>query len=171
MHLSAALLAPTPTTELPEPPTGRSARRAPRKTLQLDTFTNSASPGVKLVTVRDISTGGLLIEGPPGALSCHDDLSVELPEVGQVGARVVWQSGSFSGCEFTVAIPASAVSAALLKGKPAHSGRTEATAQATGATTGASGFEPELNFTAALSISIALWAVLVAAVFIVAKLA
>ena len=73
MHLSAALLAPTPTTELPEPPTGGSARRAPRKTLQLDTFTNSASPGVKLVTVRDISTGGLLIEGPPGTLSCHDD--------------------------------------------------------------------------------------------------
>ena len=64
--------------------------------------------------IHDLSTTGILIE-TKADLATFEQLQLELPEVGQVVATVMWNSGQYFGCEFHGPIPQMAISAALLR--------------------------------------------------------
>lgn len=67
------------------------------------------------VAILDISVGGFLLESSM-ALELGEKIEVELPEAGQVLARVAWNSGVFFGCRFVESVSRGVVSAALLRG-------------------------------------------------------
>nr|WP_165938840.1 PilZ domain-containing protein [Parafrankia sp. BMG5.11] len=117
-----------------------------------------------MVVVHDISTGGILVEAAPGVLSQGDCFEVNLPEKGDVGAQVVWQSGRFSGCKFAEAVQSGVVSAALLRAEPTQTSSGNATAIA-----GRTDFEPEINLSAALVLSVLLWFTLAAIFYLAAS--
>lgn len=170
MHLSAALeLAGPAAKDHADLGANASKRRgAARRTLRLKALTNTPSAGSAQVVVHDISTVGMLIESACGVLSKDDFLKISLPEEAEVDARVVWQSGRFSGCQFAGPVPVSVVSAALLKGEPEPSGDVvEAAGQPAYFSTGAPLFEPKLNFRTAFMLSFMLWALLGAAVLLI----
>ena len=92
------------------PETGN-RRYAVRRALRL----GSVLPGSGAeVTIRDLSVTGLLIE-TSSDLAPGETLEVEIPGHGTETATVVWQSENFVGCSFNSSLPASAVSAALLR--------------------------------------------------------
>jgi len=90
----------------------RERRRSKRRELRLGL--GAASEGVMIL---NISATGMLIESQV-AMLLGTRFTVELPHLGPIGAQVVWNRGEFYGCEFDHSIPAAAVSAALLLGKP-----------------------------------------------------
>lgn len=126
MLLHAALEPADPTSDdgARQAPARGNRRGTTRRTLRLKALTATTSLNGAPVVVCDISSRGLLIEGLPGALAKGDTLTIDLPEVGHASARVVWQSGPFSGCAFARPIPAGAISAALLAGDFAPGGGT-----------------------------------------------
>ncbi|MEL6876615.1 MAG: helix-turn-helix domain-containing protein, partial [Pseudomonadota bacterium] len=66
------------------------------------------------VTVHNISATGLLLEtGLP--IESGETLAVELPQIGEVAAEVVWVSGSLVGCAFAQALSPAALAAAELR--------------------------------------------------------
>jgi hypothetical protein len=89
-------------------------RRSPRRALRL-----GADASGEPVTIHDLSLTGALIETSiamlVGAL-----FEVELPQAGRVEAEVVWNSGEFYGCQFTLPITPSVLSAALLQAQSAQ---------------------------------------------------
>lgn len=91
---------------------GGDRRRSPRRSLKL-----GAGEGGEAVTVHDLSLTGALIETSVpmlvGAL-----VEVELPVAGKIEAEIVWNSGEYYGCQFSLPIAPSALSAALLKAEP-----------------------------------------------------
>lgn len=92
-------------------------RRHPRRALRLET-TGAIPGGVEAnVTVHNMSVAGLLIETQM-QLEVGDVLAVGLPDVGPVGAEVVWESGHLYGCAFEQALGEAALAAAQLKGMP-----------------------------------------------------
>jgi hypothetical protein len=66
------------------------------------------------VMIHDLSVTGLLIETSQDLIG-GEVLQVEIPGHGPTLAKVIWQSDNFFGCAFENGIPASAVSAALLR--------------------------------------------------------
>jgi hypothetical protein len=64
--------------------------------------------------VLDLSSTGILIE-TTADLATYEQLQLHLPEVGEVVATVMWNSGQYFGCELHNPIPQAAVSAALLR--------------------------------------------------------
>jgi hypothetical protein len=97
-------------------PGHREQRASARRELRLDLPGHTLAAGEAAVTIRDISLTGLLIE-TPAQLACGDSFQIELPEGGQVEAKVVWNSGLLFGCEFDRPISPASLSAALLKGE------------------------------------------------------
>jgi hypothetical protein len=87
-------------------------RRSPRRALRLGT-----GAGDESVTVHDLSlTGALLETSVPMLVGAA--FEIELPHAGKVEAEIVWNSGEFYGCQFSLPIPPSALSAALLQSQP-----------------------------------------------------
>jgi hypothetical protein len=52
------------------------------------------------------------------ALALFEPIEIEIPEVGTTHAIVVWNSGSFFGCEFREPLSNAAIGAALLRSDP-----------------------------------------------------
>lgn len=90
-------------------------RRSPRRALRLGT-----GEGGETVTVHDLSLTGALIETSVPML-VGAIFEVELPEAGKVEAEIVWNSGEYYGCQFSLPITPSTLSAALLKAQPRDS--------------------------------------------------
>ncbi len=88
-------------------------RRTRRRTLRLDVAARSAA-AESAVVIRNLSRTGLLIE-TDAAFAVGETFLLVLPELGAAPARVVRSDGRRFGCEFLSPVPASAISAALLK--------------------------------------------------------
>ena len=88
-------------------------RRTTRRTLRLDVAARTATTE-SAVIIRNLSRTGLLIETGAG-FSIGETFLLVLPELGAAPARVVRHDGRLFGCEFLTPVPASAISAALLK--------------------------------------------------------
>jgi hypothetical protein len=102
--------------EILSPDTDR--RRTARRALKLGVG-SSGEP----VTVHDLSLTGALLETSiamlVGAL-----FEVELPHAGKIEAAIVWNSGEYYGCQFSLPISPAALSAALLQAEAASAGGT-----------------------------------------------
>lgn len=86
-------------------------RRTVRRALKLGV---TAGEGSELVTIHDLSLTGALLETSVPML-VGATFEVELPNVGMVEASVVWNSGEYYGCQFTLPITPATLSAALLQ--------------------------------------------------------
>lgn len=93
----------------------RDRRGATRRTLRLAVEGRFAEGDAGAVTVRDISATGLLIETEV-ALTEGDSFAVDLPEVGEQSAQVVWANAPMFGCRLSAPLGAAALSAAQLRG-------------------------------------------------------
>ena len=91
-------------------------RRTTRRTLRLDVAARTATTE-SAVIIRNLSRTGLLIETGAG-FSIGETFLLVLPELGAAPARVVRHDGRLFGCEFLTPVPASAISAALLRAAP-----------------------------------------------------
>ena len=90
-------------------------RRHARRSLLLET-SGTLPGGVEAnVSVHNISAAGLLLQSDLD-LAVGEVLSLELPEVGTVGAEIVWHSGQLFGCAFEQALGEAALAAAQLRG-------------------------------------------------------
>ena len=67
------------------------------------------------MTIHNISAAGLLLETDL-TLGVGEVLAIELPDIGPVGAEIVWQSGHLFGCAFQQALGEAALAAAQLRG-------------------------------------------------------
>ncbi len=90
-------------------------RGAARRTLRLPVEGRFPAGGEGAVTVRDISATGMLIET---AVDLHegDQFLVDLPEVGEQTAQVVWANAPMFGCRLSAPLGSAALSAAQLRG-------------------------------------------------------
>lgn len=104
-------------------------RRTTRRTLRLDVAARTAT-SESAVVIRNLSRTGLLIETGAG-FSIGETFLLVLPELGAAPARVVRHDGRLFGCEFLTPVPASAISAALLKAAPDEEAGDMAEAAAT----------------------------------------
>ncbi len=93
---------------------GSERRRSPRRALRLETSGVVPGGGEANVTVHNISAAGLLIETEL-SLKVGDTLAIDLPQVGPVGAEIVWSSEQLHGCAFQQALGEAALSAAQLQ--------------------------------------------------------
>lgn len=99
-----------------EPVETTDRRRTTRRTLRLDVAARS-STAESAVVIRNLSRTGLLIETDADFVVGETFILV-LPELGAAPARIVRSEGRLFGCEFLSPVPASAISAALLKASP-----------------------------------------------------
>lgn len=88
-------------------------RRMQRRTLRLDVAARSATTE-SAVVIRDLSRTGLLIE-TDAPFAIGETFILVLPELGAAPARIIRNEGKSFGCEFLSPVPASAISAAMLK--------------------------------------------------------
>ncbi|NTZ41504.1 PilZ domain-containing protein [Altererythrobacter sp. SALINAS58] len=132
-------------------------RSSERRLLTLSAVASASSAEDLRVVVRDISPEGFLLEVVQPGLALEDGLEVELPELGLVAARVIWTSGCLFGCKFNNVITESAISAALLKAEPISSGRSSSDGALQQREEIRSRLTPQLNLSAALSLTILLW--------------
>lgn len=93
---------------------GSDRMRAPRRKLMLETQGSSAAGTEMPVLVHNFSETGLLLESS-AALAIDETIELDLPEVGQTPARVIWASGNLYGCAFDRVLPRAALSAAQLR--------------------------------------------------------
>ncbi len=89
-------------------------RDQPRRELRLET--SGVLPGgvAANVTVHNISATGLLLQTSL-PVERGETLMVELPQIGEVAAEIVWVSGSLFGCAFGQALSPAALAAAELR--------------------------------------------------------
>ncbi|MHA7820290.1 MAG: helix-turn-helix domain-containing protein [Erythrobacter sp.] len=99
-------------------------RRHPRHALRLETSGLMPNDVETNVTVHNISAAGLLIETHE-RLAVGDVLAIDLPEIGPVGAEIVWQSEQLFGCAFEQALGEAALAAAQLRGGAPYPGGVE----------------------------------------------
>lgn len=99
-------------------------RRHPRHALRLEADGLMPNDVETNVTVHNISAAGLLIETGE-SLAVGDVLALDLPEIGPVGAEVVWQSERLFGCAFEQALGEAALAAAQLRGGSPFTGEVE----------------------------------------------
>ncbi len=88
-------------------------RRTERRTLRLDVAARSSTQETAVV-IRNLSRTGLLIE-TNAYFAPGETFILILPELGAAPARVVRSEGKSYGCEFLSPVPATVISAALLK--------------------------------------------------------
>ncbi|EAQ28243.1 hypothetical protein NAP1_11628 [Erythrobacter sp. NAP1] len=100
---------------LPPSPDAAEGRRHPRRSLYLETSGSLPGGASANVTVHNISAAGLLLQTEL-SLDVGEVLSIDLPELGPVGAEIVWQSGELYGCAFEQALGEAALAAAQLRG-------------------------------------------------------
>ena len=98
----------------PAPADTKGQRSTPRRELLLETSGTLPGGAEANVTIHNISLAGLLIETRE-PLSEGDALKVDLPEAGEVEARIVWVSGQLFGCAFEQALGQSTLAAAQLR--------------------------------------------------------
>lgn len=89
--------------------------RAHRRRLLLEARGAFESGFNASVVVHNLSETGMLMESRAD-LEIEETIDVDLPEAGQVRARVVWASGNLYGCSFEAPISPFALSAAQLRG-------------------------------------------------------
>lgn len=91
-----------------------------RRALFLET--SGALPGglEANVVIHNLSAAGLLLETDLN-LAVDEGLTLDLPEVGAVNARVVWHSDSLFGCAFENALDEAALAAAQLQAQSLRS--------------------------------------------------
>ena len=71
------------------------------------------------MTIHDLSlTGALLETSVPMLVGAM--IEVELPHAGKLDAEIVWSSGEYYGCQFTLPISPAVLSAAQLQSGPAE---------------------------------------------------
>lgn len=96
-------------------------RRYPRRALKFQTEAVSQGGAPANVTIHNLSAAGLLIETDleliPG-----ERLAIGLPDVGPVGAEIVWVSERLYGCAFEQALGEAALSATELRSEPREAG-------------------------------------------------
>lgn len=107
-------------------------RRTRRRTLRLDVAARSAT-AESAVVIHNLSRTGLLIE-TDATFTVGETFLLVLPELGAAPARVVRNDGRRFGCEFLSPVPASAISAALLKAPHDEADAASADAPAPGQT-------------------------------------
>lgn len=118
-------------------------RRMARRTLRLDATAHAmsrASSRESAVVIRNLSRTGLLIESD-AAFAVGETFLLILPEIGATPARVIRKEdgrkeGGRFGCEFLSPVPASAISAAMLKAPHDEDAGAMAEAMAWGETAG-----------------------------------
>lgn len=93
-------------------------RRQPRRALRLETSGVMPSGLEANVTLHNISAAGLLLETRL-PLAVGEVLAIDLPDLGPVGAEIVWQSGQLFGCAFEQALGEAQLAAAELRAGPA----------------------------------------------------
>lgn len=93
-------------------------RRAFRRRLCLEVKAAMLGQSASSAVIHDLSSAGFLIETTK-PIAVGAVLEVQLPQQGEVSARVVWGCGRHFGCEFEHPLSAAVVSAATLKAKPA----------------------------------------------------
>lgn len=86
-------------------------RRTIRRALHLGA---QAGDNAEDVTIHDLSLTGALIETSVPML-VGASFEVDLPNSGTTEANVVWNSGEYYGCQFTLPISPATLSAALLQ--------------------------------------------------------
>lgn len=91
----------------------KESRGARRRTLVLATDIESPETNAKAL-IHDLSESGLRIQTNAGLIT-GESLFVELPFIGSTETRIVWQDGTYFGCEFLTPISRGTVSAALLR--------------------------------------------------------
>lgn len=91
-------------------------RHEPRRRLRLETSGTAADGAEANVTVHNLSAAGLLIETDL-ELRIGARLAVDLPQVGPVGAEIVWASERLFGCAFEQALGEAALAAAQRRGE------------------------------------------------------
>lgn len=96
-------------------------RRSPRHRLCLDAAVQSPTGGAEPVVVHELSRFGCLMESI-APVSVGELLQLRLPPAGSLDARVIWCCGSHMGCAFQRELSSAALSAALLKARPARDG-------------------------------------------------
>lgn len=96
-------------------------RRSPRHRLCLDAEAEFARGSTAPVIVHELSQTGFLLE-TAAPLGVGDALQLCLPQEEGIAARVVWSCGQHYGCEFQRRLSTAALSAALLKARPAREG-------------------------------------------------
>ena len=102
-------------------------RRQSRRAMRLET-SGALSGGLEAnVTIHNLSAAGLLIETGL-SLGVGEVLAIDLPDLGPVGAEIVWQSGDLFGCAFQQALGEAALAAAELRS--VHAGEAAAPAPA-----------------------------------------
>ena len=74
----------------------------------------AAGDGTELVTILDLSLTGALLETSVSML-VGATFEIELPQAGTVEASVIWNSGEYYGCQFTLPITPATLSAAQLQ--------------------------------------------------------
>lgn len=89
-------------------------RSSPRRSLRLDTSGRLPGGPDGNVTVHNISAAGLLLESK-GELTTGEELTINLPEAGAVGAVIVWRSENLYGCTFSKALGSAALAAVQLR--------------------------------------------------------
>jgi transcriptional regulator with XRE-family HTH domain len=91
-------------------------RHEPRRRLRLETSGVAPDGAEANVTVHNLSAAGLLIETDL-ELRIGARLAVDLPQVGPVGAEIVWASERLFGCAFEQALGEAALAAAQRRGE------------------------------------------------------
>ncbi len=120
-HLASSLTNP-PQSDPQQIASGKGNRRQSRRTLTLETSGTMPDGAEANVTIHNISAAGLLLETDL-TLGVGEVLAIELPDIGPVGAEIVWQSGHLFGCAFQQALGEAALAAAQLRGNwPGHDG-------------------------------------------------
>lgn len=90
-------------------------RGAVRRTLHLGVSGRFAGGAEGLATVHNISATGMLVE-TEATLTEGETIAIELPEVGEVTASVVWMDFPMHGCRFDEPLSLASLSAAQLRG-------------------------------------------------------
>ena len=90
-------------------------REAVRRTLHLGISGRFAGGTEGMATVHNISVTGMLVE-TDAPLAQGETIAVDLPEVGEVAATVVWIDAPMHGCRFDEPLGVAALSAAQLRG-------------------------------------------------------
>jgi hypothetical protein len=91
----------------------RDSRTAERRTLRLSANASPSETWSK-VLIHDLSENGLMFE-TAADIELDEIVFVDLPRLGSIEARIVWQDDTSFGCEFLVPISRTAVNAALLR--------------------------------------------------------
>jgi hypothetical protein len=108
------------TAGIADPGTRPDRRRSPRHRLCLDAQLRPVDEATSPGTVMEISQTGFLLQAKQ-PMKTGETFQLDLPQSSH-SARIIWTCGLHSGCEFDQPLSKAALSAALLKARPAKKG-------------------------------------------------